>query len=96
MANVRSANSYYVDSTGTLAVLGLSVYSILLTSNGGAGTLVLQDNATVPVTKLTLKVLNTESTLIDFNLMPITFPNGIKVSTLTTALATIVFKEANR
>ena len=96
MASVRNANSFYVDSTDSLEVLGLSVYTITLTSTSGAGVITLQDNTDTPTTKLTLKVPNGETLLFDFNLMPLLFPNGIVVSVLTNAVATIVFKEGNR
>lgn len=96
MANVRNGNSYYVDSTGTLDIGALAVASILLTSNGGAGTITLQDNTAPATNKMTIKVPNNESVLIDFNLKPVSFAKGIVVSALTTALATIVFQENNK
>lgn len=96
MANARNGNSYYVDATGTLAVGALAIASIILTSNGAAGTITLQDNTSPVTNKMTLKVLNGETLFIDFNMKPVTFSQGLVVSTLTTAIATIVFQENNR
>lgn len=96
MANIRSGNTYYVDSTDTLEIGALAVSSIILTSDGGDGQLILQDPAVSPATKINLKVLDGESLFIEFEKDSLFFPNGIQVSTLSNAVATIVFKENNR
>lgn len=102
MANVRSANTFYIDTQRTsdsddLLVKGLAVSTIVVTATAANGRLVLKDPVATPITKLDLQVPTSgESVLFDFNLVPVLFPNGLSATTLTNAVATVVFTENNR
>lgn len=102
MANVRSANSFYIDTQSSgasdnLEVKGVAIFYIAITATSANGRLVLQDTATVPVNKVDLRVPTSGNTeIFEFDMNPILFPNGIKPSTLTNAIATVIFKENNR
>ncbi len=101
MANIRSANTWYIDSetsssSDDLVVSGIAVFSVLLTSTGGAATITLQDPATVPANKIVLNAKDGESFFLDVHNMAMTFPNGIRVYELDNGVATVIFKENNR
>jgi hypothetical protein len=97
VANVRSGNSWYVDTASeSLSSKNIAIIGILLTGNGGAGTLVLGDDvsgASYP-TKLDVRVPSGECTYLDFSTAPIIFPNGIRVKTATTVAATLILRIA--
>lgn len=94
MANTRSGNIWYVDtahSSGTddLAV-GCAVTAVVLTATSANAIIVLQDRVTSDK-KLDLRVATSGSTVVfPFADFPVSFPNGIKVSTLTNAVATLI------
>ena len=95
MANAINGNSVYVDTTGALDISkpqNVKVTGVILTATAASAQLVLQDNASTAVNKLDVRVATDESSqFFDFSMTPIVFPNGIKVSALTNALATIIF-----
>ena len=96
MANVSNGNSIYVDSTGALDVatnLNIKVAYIVMTSTAASAAAQLQDDFGTPVNKIDLRIDTTDKTICyDFAETPITFPNGIRVSTLTNATLTIVLQ----
>jgi hypothetical protein len=60
MANVRNANTFYIDTQSSgasdnLVIKGLAVYYVAVTATGASGRVVLQDAAASPVTKLDLR-----------------------------------------
>lgn len=93
MANVRSGNTFYVDSTGTLTSIGTKVSYILLSSTGANATVTLQDENT-SANVMTLKIDAAHgSQLFDFSRIPLFFPGGVKISAISNAVATVVYNE---
>lgn len=97
MANTRIGNSYYVDTTGTLTDTNqkqVLVTQILLTATAASAILVIVDPTLEAVSykKMDLRVATSGDTKsFEFD-TPVLFPNGIKVLTLTNAVACIVGK----
>jgi hypothetical protein len=93
MANVSAGNSSYVDATGVLkSDKGTKVAYVVLTATAANAVLVLQDNAGTPVNKCNFKVATDGSSqTFDFSSNPIVFPNGVKASTVTNAIALVVY-----
>ncbi len=92
MANVRSGNSHYVDSTGTLEADDCQIAGVLLTSTAANAVVVLQTNHGTPKNKLTLKLAADGSTqFFDFSQAPVAFPGGLKVGTLTNSIVTVIY-----
>lgn len=102
MANVRNANSFYIDTqyavaADQLAVKGLSVTNILVTATAANGRVVLQDITSTPTNKVDLRVATSGDTQnFEFSSQQLLFPNGIRPSTLTNAVVTVIFQENNR
>jgi hypothetical protein len=95
MANVRSANTYYIDTQGeTLDIKNIKVLYIVINSTAANAQLVLQD-VTTGNTKLNLRVDSAHKTeYFDFADNPIVFPNGINPSALSAnCTATLVIQE---
>ena len=93
MANVRSGNTFYVDSAGDLTTTGTRVYYILVSAINNGAVLILQD-ATSHVNVIRLAASNDKDThLYDFSARPLFFPGGIEVDTITNMNATIVAEE---
>lgn len=92
MANTISSNTLYVDATGTpVTASNVKVAFLLVTATGANGRIVLVDGGTDAV-KLDARVASSgASQLFDFSRVPIVFANGIKVLTLTNAVATLVY-----
>ena len=98
MANARSANCYYIDTQYStneeLAVKNVLVLGVLVTVSAAGGNLVLSDGSTV---KASFKVATDEETaFFDFGNCPMLFTTSIRPSTLTDAVATVIFKDAGR
>lgn len=97
VANVRSANTFYIDtqsasSSDDLVEKGLTVTHVIVTATSASAVLVLQDTTTT-ITKCDLRVATSGATQVfDFSDNPIIFPNGVKPSTRTNAVATLVLK----
>lgn len=91
MANVRSGNCHYVDSTGTLDSAAVRVAAVVLTATGASA--VLELTAADGTTKqLNLRVATSgETKHFDFSTKVLSFPAGLRVTTLTNAIATIVY-----
>lgn len=104
MANVRSGNIWYVDTAHSAASDDLSgsvmVTGAIITSSAAAGRIVLADASTGAV-KLDLRLAAINgNTSGDTRPIPfpdsVMFPNGIKVSTLTTAVGTFFIRDAGK
>jgi hypothetical protein len=93
MANASAGNSSYVDTTGVIgASSNEKVAYVVVSTTAANGVLTLQDNAASPVNKVTLKLAaDGSSQLFDFSKNPIVFPNGVKASTVTDCVATVVY-----
>lgn len=100
MANVRSANTWYVDTTystiaESLVVKGIRVLGVVVTATAANGTIVLKDEVTAAPIKLDLRVPTSgETRHFDFSNTPIRFPNGIR-PVLTDAVVTVILEESN-
>lgn len=91
MANVRQGNTHYVDSTGTLDADPVKVLGIIVTATSANAVVVFQGD-TGSANRLDLRVATSGATQdFDFSARPISFPKGIKVSTLTNAIVTVIY-----
>lgn len=95
MANVRTGNKFYVDSTGELTSVRTQVAYILFTPANAGDQIVLRESAAgADVFQLQAAVAD-DTKHFDFSARPIVFPNGIYVQTLTTgAKAVFILTEA--
>lgn len=83
------------DLTGSLMVS-----AVLVTSSAASGRVVLSD-ATTGITKLDLRVAATNGNASGESILyalpdSVMFPNGIKVSTLTTAVASVFVRDTGK
>ena len=91
MANIKQGNSHYIDSTGDLVTTPVKIRRILITATGANANVVLSDpNGTTR--KFDIRVA-TSGTTGNFQIDTY-FPNGVEVTTLTNAIATIVYGES--
>jgi hypothetical protein len=96
MANVRSSNTFYIDtayssSTDELVQKNLKLLSVSVTATSANAVVVLTDSGTK---KLDLRVATSGvTTLFDYSECPILFANSIRPTTLTNAVVTCVFQE---
>jgi len=91
MANVVNGNTLYLDATGVVTSVPTLVYYVSLTATAASSVLVLQDSGAASANKLSLRVVTSgETQLFDFSRNPIFFPNGLRVGTITNAIATAV------
>jgi len=100
MANVRSGNSWYVDSTGdlggTTSYQSVSVFSIALTktSAGSTAELVLADKTTgVDKIRIVQGASDDTTEMYVFENRPLLFTGGINVGTISTCVATIILED---
>lgn len=93
MANVRSGNTHYIDSTGTLtADKNDKVAYVVLTASSANAVILLTDAGSGTRSKIDLRVATAGTTQVfDFSEVPLVFSNGVRVGTLTNAVATIVY-----
>jgi archaellum component FlaF (FlaF/FlaG flagellin family) len=93
MANVRNANTYYIDATGSLTIQNVRVTHVIYRSTNATNNVVIKD-VTTGATKLNISTVAANETLfLDFSDNPIVFPNGIDVTTVTAATATLIGRE---
>ena len=105
MANVRSGNSFYVDTAASseassdasnLSLPNVVVTGVLLTATSASARIVLEDVTTGNI-KLDLRVATSgDSKFFDLSRTPINFPNGISPATVTNAVATIIGQESRK
>lgn len=94
MANVRNANTYYIDTTTAIEVPGLKVAYVIVTATAASAILNLQD-VTTTANKANLRVATSGATeVFDFSECPLFFPNGIIPSVVTNCVATCVLTES--
>lgn len=92
MANVRTGNTIYIDSTGVVSIeKNLNIVAVILTATAASGRIVIQDNASTPQTKMDLRVATSGSSQV-FPLVDseVSLANGLRIGTLTNAVATII------
>lgn len=96
MANTLNGNTFYVDtafssSADDLVKKQVLVDYIVVTATGANGRIVIADVGTNPVVKLDLRVATANtSEIFRFAEKPLRFPNGITITLLANAVATIV------
>jgi hypothetical protein len=91
VANARTGNTHYVDSTGTLSSDPETVLGFVLTATSANAVAAIQDSGSTD--KLNLRVATSgETKHFDFSSAPLSFQKGVKVSTLTNAILTVIYK----
>lgn len=103
MANIRNANTFYVDTvaadtsvstTGNLVVQNAKVKGVVVTASSANAVIVLKDISTGNI-KLDLRVPTSgETKFFEFRNSAVLFPNGISPSTVTNGVATIILDES--
>lgn len=94
MANSRRGNIHFVDTAATITTTrNVKVTNIIITATNNNAVVVIQD----PLDSSDIMDLRVASThdvsQFPFLHAPLTFPNGIKVSTLTNAKVMFVYHE---
>ena len=91
MANIRQANSHYVDATGVLVSDSIKLAGVIVTSTAANAVVEIADSAGTTL-RLLLDVADSgASQHFDFSQHPLLFPNGIKIKTLTNAKAMLIY-----
>lgn len=92
MANIRSGNTVYIDATGAISIeKNLNVVAVIVTATAASGRIVIQDNASSPQNKMDLRVATSgQSQLFSLVGSEVSFTNGLRIGTLTNAVATII------
>jgi hypothetical protein len=95
LANTLNGNTWYIDTAHASADDDLSgtffVFYIVVTATGANAVLELADAGDTVMSKIKLGVATSgASQTFRFDNFPIRFPNGIRVKTLTNAVATLV------
>lgn len=99
MANVRSANTFYIDtvhssSSDDLVIKNIKLIYLIISATSANAQIVLAD-ATTGDKKVDLRAATSGSSYyVRFDENPVVFANGIKVATLTNAVATAVIEES--
>ena len=98
MANVLNGNTWFVDTQYTseaddLVRKQLLVVYITVTATAANGRIVVGDSGSNPAPKFDLRVAVANTTeIFRFEAKPSLFPNGIRVLTLSNAVATVVIQ----
>lgn len=98
MANVRNANTWYVDTASeSLTVSNIKIAGLLLTAGSSTSTLLLGDDVSDASYPNKLSIVAAANTTVQVRLEDtnVVFPNGIRVKTLTSgATATLLITTA--
>lgn len=96
MANVRSGNTYYIDSTGDLAIKNLKVSKVTVTSTANSAAIIMQDVET-QLNKVEFRIDTTDKTQsFDYIINPMLFTNGLRISSISNCNATCILQETNK
>lgn len=94
MANIRNSNTAYVDSGSSLIVpdANVKLAYVIFTSSSAGDSIVLRDGGSSGALKLKIKNgVATDSRTHRFDAVPMVFPNGIYVDTISSgATATLI------
>ena len=94
MANQRNGNMIYVDTTDSTFSADRVLLSVILLANHATavGAVTLQNNSASPTTLMTLQVDPEIEKTKHFNFAdsPLLFPDGIKITTLSNAVITLI------
>ena len=97
MANVRNGNTVYVDTASANLTTNKSVklWHAIVSATAANAVLVLGDTtASTYASKLDLRVATSgASQQFSFELVPVMFPNGIRVVTATNCVASLIISE---
>lgn len=94
MANVRNANTWYVDTASeSLTVSNIRVSSIVLTAGGSTSSLLLGDDVSDASYPNKLSIVAAANTSVQVRLEDthMVFPNGIRIKTLTSGATATLF-----
>lgn len=100
MANVLNGNTFYIDSVHSsdsddLVRKQALIAYIAVTATGANGRIVLTDVGAPSDIKLDLRVeVSGHTELFRFDEVPVIFPNGVRVSVLSNAVATLVIRNS--
>ena len=90
MANVNNGNTRFVDTAADITTKASLVYYVIVTATSANAVVVLSNQGNSEK-KADLRVATSGATqTFDFSANPISFPLGIKVTTLTNAVVTLV------
>ena len=97
MANIKNGNTWYIDATTSSTsddlVGNVQITGVILSATAANGRIVLSDSSNAAHTKLDLRVATSgASQQFFFDVAPVSFPNGVRVSTLSNAVATLIYK----
>lgn len=91
MANQRSGNTVYTDTTGDVATETIYLIGLILTPTAASAVIVLKDRTNAGNTKMDYRAATSGvSSHLDLTQSPMIFTNGINVATLTNAVATLI------
>lgn len=100
MANMRNANTFFIDTAsstagGTLILKNVSIVYLVVNATADNSHIELFD-VTTGADKIHIHVpIQDDSRYFDFSEAPILFPNGIDPQTVTNCVATCVIRESN-
>lgn len=95
MANVRSSNTWYVDTAGeSLTAKNVALVGIIITAtSGGQGNLTLGDDVAAASYPTKFDWIQASNTSLHRNFdSPIIFPNGIRVINAANVHATLIIR----
>lgn len=100
MANVRNANTFYVDTQyvnpgDELSGNNIMVHHIVACGDGGTGSFTLLDYVSGQK-KFHAHIPANSTVQFSFEEVPILFPTGIKPSVITNCILTLVVKEQSK
>lgn len=97
MANNRTGNKFYVDSTGELTADKTLVSYILFTPDAANDQMVIRESSNGADVLYFRAATAKDTQLFDFSAKPLVFPNGVYIQTLTTgAKASFILTEAGK
>ena len=96
MANTRRGNTHYIDtgSSNLDTNLNIRVAYLIVTATAASAVVTLQD-VSGPTTLIDARVATSgDSKIFDFSRNPMVFPGGLRIGTLTNAVATVITSRA--
>lgn len=90
MANVKHGNTIYIDATGDVTSNKTHVYQVLVSATAANAQVVL-GNIGASEKQLDLRVATDGDTKSFEFVVPVMFPDGVEVITLTNAIVTLVY-----
>jgi len=95
MANAANGNTLYIDSTGAVGpTKNVRISGIFMTSTAATASLILRDGSTNKA-RYDIAAANTTE-YFDVSAVPMYFPNGVTVNTVTNCVATLIFSRGGQ